>query len=1228
MRVIRRTSIHQLAGVALIFASLLHSPASAATLSLQTATGDTLLFLGDTVEFYVNINPRGEVLHGFEFFLTFDPEIFEIIFQEHPGDDLRPFYNGNVFPAPAPPSSQGTHGDTVGYDPMHNLIPGFQLDYTQQIGPNGIPFNGLGLAAGFKLAVIGLPRGANPTTTITIDDHTQSHRKTGYWAQATYTQKSQFQPAPGALELGIAGVAINPAIPDTVLTPGDDMSIHLADHYSSGLYPEPTAIWTMNTVLVPGGVTAALDTVNDADSIYIASIAGSQGLLSLAVNVESPDAQFSDLQFVNIIVDHAPTFNVPLPDFNFDEDTQQGLVVSELFTDQDDAGTNLTIWLEPDAYVHLTHNPSNDSVTFYADTNWAGSHQARLHVRDALGVSADTLLSISVNPVNDPPSIDISAIGEPGDTLIIHHGEQMSRILNNYVQDVDDVVSAITWSLAFLNPPDTTNLNATLIGSVLGVETTGNGFYGDIALELTATDDEAASDSDTLIVSIRSWPPVIGNLTDIIVLAGVQKDVPMGAFVSDNDTPDSLMTWTFEAVDYVTGAVDDSVDVSNFDAATQTLTIYSQPDYNGVDWLRMTVEDDDNNTDYDSTRLGVFASLNPIILPFPTDTVLSNRLISPLLDLDAYVIDPVDTPEELTWTFSGGTRLLQVIIDAATHVVSVRTDPSFFGKDTITFTAKNSADSTASGDMVLVIVPETNGPPIWDSFDLVEIVYPDTTTIFNLATGVSDDFTPSDQLDISYTVNPDPFRPLQVIIDTVTLDVSVTSDQQTLYDTWVYFTAVDDQGLSSISDTIFVSVTDYYSPVWGYIPLIKFHTGQTWTDTLNRYLSDRDTPVDSLTINVIKNISSLYVQYDTATTVLALSSQPKRAEGYLYLYATDPQGKVGTAAAKVEVEILIDNESPEGNLSYYFNPVADHWITYVVVSDSTATELKSTYTKDTRIEPLQFYQQDDLSGEFNWSATKEFVSGGTYELNVVLLDASSNPTELKLPITINLSKALGGLFTSPDGNLTAYYPGASISEGYLIALSEHELDPSSGEIASSMKLPKGAGAAPRYYSLDSNLPEDLVVTVSRTIDDASGNYYSFYQLSGDRLSPITTYTEGNSRFNAEIRLGTDFLFKDSDIEAATSIIPYNQLLLYPNPFNADLQVKFLLRTPEQGTVKIYNLLGREIYSTPNKLWAAGTNAFIWSGVDNRGRLVPSGVYFLRLATLSGTLETRKVTLLK
>ncbi len=69
---------------------------------------------------------------------------------------------------------------------------------------------------------------------------------------------------------------------------------------------------------------------------------------------------------------------------------------------------------------------------------------------------------------------------------------------------------------------------------------------------------------------------------------------------------------------------------------------------------------------------------------------------------------------------------------------------------------------------------------------------------------------------------------------------------------------------------------------------------------------------------------------------------------------------------------------------------------------------------------------------------------------------------------------------------------------------------------------------------------------------------------------------------------------------------------YPNPFNPSTTISFSLKEKTKVKLEVYNVLGQKVRTLVEKDLPAGMNQVNWNGVDNSGRSVSSGVYFMRM----------------
>ncbi|MFQ5652057.1 MAG: FG-GAP-like repeat-containing protein [bacterium] len=84
---------------------------------------------------------------------------------------------------------------------------------------------------------------------------------------------------------------------------------------------------------------------------------------------------------------------------------------------------------------------------------------------------------------------------------------------------------------------------------------------------------------------------------------------------------------------------------------------------------------------------------------------------------------------------------------------------------------------------------------------------------------------------------------------------------------------------------------------------------------------------------------------------------------------------------------------------------------------------------------------------------------------------------------------------------------------------------------------------------------------------------------------------------------------------------------YPNPFNAETVISYALPEPTEVKLTIHNLRGRVVRKLVDEVQLSGEKRVLWDGRDGSGRVVASGLYFVRLAA-GGYRFVRRITLQK
>ncbi len=84
---------------------------------------------------------------------------------------------------------------------------------------------------------------------------------------------------------------------------------------------------------------------------------------------------------------------------------------------------------------------------------------------------------------------------------------------------------------------------------------------------------------------------------------------------------------------------------------------------------------------------------------------------------------------------------------------------------------------------------------------------------------------------------------------------------------------------------------------------------------------------------------------------------------------------------------------------------------------------------------------------------------------------------------------------------------------------------------------------------------------------------------------------------------------------------------YPNPFNPETTIEYQLPEDSKVTIRIYNLLGKQIRELINENKQAGYLSIVWDGKDFGKNDVSSGIYLIQMQ--AGKFhEVKKATILR
>ena len=206
------------------------------------------------------------------------------------------------------------------------------------------------------------------------------------------------------------------------------------------------------------------------------------------------------------------------------------------------------------------------------------------------------------------------------------------------------------------------------------------------------------------------------------------------------------------------------------------------------------------------------------------------------------------------------------------------------------------------------------------------------------------------------------------------------------------------------------------------------------------------------------------------------------------------------------------------------------------------------------------------------------------------------------------------------------YLNSILQESRFAALRPYALDLfipyhlSKGEHNRALQLSDEILAAP----LDNQLACEILY--------GKGIIYRYYLNDKDQAAAIfkqviARYPDHPTALSAQAELedmGVEYAAGDSTSTPAAD----GQLVIqsYPNPFNPSSTIRFTLPEEGQVTLKVYDLMGREVATLVNGYIEPGYHQVVWNGKTASGHDVPTGIYIARLITPAATMSIKLVLL--
>jgi PKD domain-containing protein/putative Ig domain-containing protein/flagellar hook capping protein FlgD/HYDIN/CFA65/VesB family protein len=367
-----------------------------------------------------------------------------------------------------------------------------------------------------------------------------------------------------------------------------------------------------------------------------------------------------------------------------------------------------------------------------------------------------------------------------------------------------------------------------------------------------------------------------------------------------------------------------------------------------------------------------------------------------------------------------------------------------------------------------------------------------------------------------------------------------------------------------------------------------------------------DTLDDALTFSMVSNLPP-GPTFDTATG--AFLWHPIDTDGGTFtatFSVTD--GRLSVSTAPVTIHIVVGNRPPVANAGGSYNGATNVPLT-----------LDGSASFDPDAGQVLSYHWDFGDGSSGSGATPShtYTAPNTYIAILTVCDDLAPPDQLcaqDFASVVIKNEVPATLILKNNGSTIRTHGGGKEKVGIeevqqpltsilIETIKMKTTYPNAGTVSSIAAQTKGATIGDMdldgfpdldvYFTrtdlnaLLSNVPNNTVVTIDVTGDVQTST--GTLPVHGTKL--VTVKSSGNA----------------VDVAA------------YPNPFNPQTNIAYTTRVSGTVTMHIYSIDGRLVRTLKQGEYTdAGTHEVTWNGVDNLGRRVPSGVYFVKTTVGSDT----------
>jgi large repetitive protein len=360
-----------------------------------------------------------------------------------------------------------------------------------------------------------------------------------------------------------------------------------------------------------------------------------------------------------------------------------------LANDRDPDGDPLTVIAASAANGTVTIN-ANGTLNYTPNKDFNGTDTITYTISDGQGGTATAKVTVTVNPVNDPPII-VGQLPSQANS----DATTVSVPTAGGFTDVDN--ATLVYSAAGLPPGLSINPATGLISGTIdrSASQVNGGIY---SVVVTATDAGGLSATQRFTWTVTNPAPVAADDT-----ASTNEDTPVRIGVLGNDRDPDGDPLTVTAATAPNGSV-----VVNADG---TLTYTPNKDFNGTDTITYTISDGQGGTSTAKVIVTIAPVNDP---PAPVGTLPSQRNVDAATGISVATVGGFTDVDNPTLTYSASGLPAGLSINATTGVITGTIDRSASqggagGVYTVVVTARDAGGLTATQTFSWTV---TNPPPV------------------------------------------------------------------------------------------------------------------------------------------------------------------------------------------------------------------------------------------------------------------------------------------------------------------------------------------------------------------------------------------------------------------------------------------------------------------------------------------------------------------------------------